>query len=190
VTQSDEERVEQPLRPRGRHAAPAAPASPLGARIAAVVGPTLAFAAARLEAFRAGPVLPWISRHRLVLLIGGASLVSLLALGGAVALIQGTSSITVAETVQPGDSRPQPGADSTVDPEPATGVRTPTATPTPTPTTTPTPAPSAPPAGGTLDPGGTTTTLEPAPPPPPAPAEGEPRDTAPGATNRPDKPKG
>jgi hypothetical protein len=193
----DDEQLEPTTRPRGRHAAPPSPIGAsltgLSSRAAAVLAKaTAAFAALvaavaaalapRIERFRAGPVMPWISRNRIAVFIGGASLVSALALGGAVALIQQAAPTSVDEAGQwgtEGEAVPQEAPVPTT--SPVTGLRTPKPTPTPTPTPTAVPA----------DPLVPTETASPtSPDPTPTPTEEARRDTAPGATNRPDKPKG
>jgi len=187
---------------RGRRAAPpTGPVGPLESATAVVAagltaGRTgLVTARARagdaLAAFRAGPVLPWISAHRMLVLIGGALLVSALAIGGAVAMISQVPG-SVAEGEIAGDAgtgpvRPQPGSEFTMpSPPPSTATPTPSPTPSPTPTPTPTPA-----DGGAEPP-----ITDPEPPADPVEPTTEPTDDGngrpdpPGATNRPDKPKG
>ncbi|MGR0219742.1 hypothetical protein [Agromyces sp. ZXT2-6] len=192
---------------RGRHAAP--PEGPRGPveRVAAValavlalgrervwapltarVAPARDRAGTALAAFRAGPVVPWLSAHRMPVLIGGALLVSAIALGGAAAMIASSTSVAGVddEAAEVGD-RPGPGSGYTMPtPAPSSPVPTPTSTPTPTPT--PTPAPVAP---GATDP-----SIDPEPTTVPAEPTTEPEDDAPGnsgdspgAANRPDKDK-
>ena len=198
--EEDDEQVRPATRPRGRHAAPPSPvgatltgltskAAGLLAKVTAVIAAIVAAVAAalapRIEAFRAGPVLPWLSRHRIPVFIGGAAVVSALALGGAIAFIQQAAPVSIDETGQRGaDDQAVPQQDTTSSATPITGLKTPTPTPRPTPT--PTPTPTADP----LAPTETASPTSPDPSPTPTPTEEARRDTAPGATNRPDKPKG
>jgi hypothetical protein len=180
---------------RGRRAAaPTGPVGPLETAVAAVAaGLTagragLVTARARgadaLAAFRAGPVLPWVSAHRMLVLIGGALVVSGLAIGGAVAMISQVPGAVaegeVAGNAGSGPVRPQPGPDVTM----SSPVATPTPSPTPTPAPTPMPTPS--PTDAVSEPR-VTDPVEPATEPT---DEGNGRPDPPGATNRPDKPKG
>lgn len=189
---------------RGRHAAPPnGPRGPVDRILAATlallalgrerawaplsrrIAPAREQVAAQVTAFRAGPVLPWVSRYRIPVLFGGALLVSAVALGGAAAMISSTPPVAGADrqVVDDGD-RPRPGSEFTM---PTPLPSTPAPTPTPTPAPTPAPAPSSP----VEPPAEPEPTTEPADPP------AEPEDDAPGnsgnspgATNRPDKQKG
>lgn len=190
---------------RGRRAAaPTGPVRPLDA-VAGVVAAWLTAARAglltarrrgaeALTAFRASPVIPWVSAHRMLVLVGGALLVSALAIGGAVAMIA-----QVPRPVAGGDApvRPQPGSDFTMpSPVPASPTPAPTTAPAPTPTDAPAPVPSGEPSPEPdepiVDPEPTTEPDEPYEPDepdgPPTGSNGRP--DPPGATNRPDKPKG
>jgi hypothetical protein len=142
---------------------------------------------AALAAFRAGPVLPWVSAHRMPVLIGGALLVSAIAMGGAAALIVSSTPVAGGDETVDGGDRPRPGSEFTM-PSPAPSTAAPT--PTPTPTTTPTPTPTAG-VPGTTDP-----STDPVPTTEPGEPTAEPEDDAPGnsgnspgADNRPDKDK-
>lgn len=197
---------------RGRHAAP--PAGPRGPveHVAAAVLTVLAIGrervqaplAARLEparervvervgaaiaAFRAGPVVPWVAAHRMLVLIGGALLVSAVALGGAAAMIASTTPVAGSggEEIVDGGERPQPGPEFTMPtPAPPSPTPRPTQTPTPTPTPSPTPVESGTP-DTSPDPEPTTTPVEPT----AAPEDDGPGNsgTSPGASNRPEKSK-
>lgn len=165
--------------------------APLAARLAPARERVVERGGTAIAAFRAGPVVPWLAAHRMLVLIGGALLVSTVALGGAAAMIASTAPVAGSdggETVD-GGVRPQPGTGFTT---PTPAPSSPTPTPTPTPTTTPTPTPSPTPVEpGTNDtppaPEQTTTPVEPT-----AEPEGDRpgnSGTSPGATNRPDKSK-
>ena len=188
---------------RGRRAAaPTGPVRPLDA-VAGVIAAWLTAARAglftakrrgaeALAAFRAGPVIPWVSAHRVLVLIGGAVVVSALAIGGTVALIaQVPRPVAGGELGGDTPARPQPGSDFTM-PSPVPTSPTPTPTPTPVPTPSQAPAatgePSPEPDEPVVDPEPTTEPDDPDDSDPPTGSNGRP--DPPGATNRPDKPKG
>ncbi|KRE22321.1 hypothetical protein [Agromyces sp. Soil535] len=177
VQQSDE-----PMRrTRGRHAEPAAAPSGDGwrARVASVLAPVVASAEPRIAATAA-----WLFERRMHVLIVSATVATIAMLGGTFALI------SFAGAQQPEDeatrvldtSRP-----TSTDPDDSNTYAPILPSPGPTPTLkpgTPTPTPSP-----TDDPD---TPVEDAPTQPstePTPTEEPRRETAPGATNRPDKPK-
>lgn len=194
VNDMENPRPDEGGRRRGRRAAP--PTGPVGpvetaaAVAAALTAGRAGLVTARARAdqavasFRAGPVLPWISAHRLLVLIGGALLVSTLAIGGTIAMIAQVPAPTAGGGIAEDDpARPRPGSGFTM-PSPA-----PTTSPSPTPT--PTPGPTDDP--GTGDAG--TPVVDPEPTDEPLAPTTDPvtdsngRPDPPGATNRPDKPK-
>jgi hypothetical protein len=186
-------------RRRGRRAAP--PTGPVGPleTVAAAIAAALtagrsALVAARgrvagwVTAFRSGPVLPWVSAHRMLVLIGGALLVSALSIGGAIAMIaQVPGPVAEGSAGDDETARPQPGSSFTM---PSPAAKTPSSTPTPTPSPSPTPGPTP------VDGGAESPIVEPEPPTDPVEPTTEPttdgngRPDPPGASNRPDKPKG
>lgn len=180
-------------RRRGRHAAPAAgvasSAGGLRGRLVALLGPLIAAAEPRLAAAGA-----WLFERRVHVLVIAASMAAVAMIGGAMALISvsgapqpGDEAATVVDAPRPTSS--DPGDPSTFPPI----LPTPGSEPTPYPSSPPPPetgtgepvadAPPAPTAEPTPGPG------DPEDEPEGEPDDGEhPRDTAPGATNRPDKP--
>lgn len=196
VNDMENPRPDEGGRRRGRRAAPpTGPVGPLETAAAAVAAALTAgragLVAARaradeaVAAFRAGPVLPWISAHRPLVLFGGALLVSTLAIGGSIAMIAQPPAPTAGGGIAEDDpARPQPGSGFTM-PSPA-----PT-TPAPSPTPTPTPSPADAPGAGDADP--PVVAPEPADetlaPTTDAVTDSNGRPDPPGATNRPDKPK-
>jgi hypothetical protein len=160
---------------------------PLGERIA----PARERGRAAYAAFTAGPVLPWLSAHRIAVLVGGALLVSAIAMGGAAAMIASTAPVAGSDDrAVDGGERPRPGSEFTMPtPAPSSDAPKPSATPTPTPEPTPTPRTTAP---GTTDP-----STDPEPTTDPEEPTAETEDDAPGnsgnspgADNRPEKDKG
>jgi hypothetical protein len=138
-----------------------------------------------VAAFRAGPVLPWISAHRLPVLLGGALLASALAIGGTVAMIAQVPGPVAGGEAPDDAARPQPGSGFTM-PRPAAG----TSKPTPSPSPPPSPKPTDDPLTG--DAGAPAVDAEPSPAPvdtPTADSPGNGRQDPPGATNNPKKPK-
>jgi hypothetical protein len=178
---------------RGRHAAPPAAATgPVGRIVTgagAAVSAALTRGAAWAARFRAGPVLPWISAHRLLVLIVGALVVSGTAFAGTAALISQTpGSVAEGNDAAVDGSRPRPGSDFVM-PSPVTGSPAPTTPPPPSATAKPEPSapaddPSPEPAPPT-DPDPTADPVEPT----EEPDTGNGRPDPPGATNRPDKTK-
>ncbi|GAA1060616.1 hypothetical protein GCM10009573_20430 [Agromyces bracchium] len=174
---------------RGRHAAPAAAATGPLSRAVAAAGTAAAVAltvvARWIARFRAGPVLPWVAAHRMLVLIVGALVVSSGAFAATAAMIAQPPLAEGGESVVDG-TRPRPGSEFVM-PSPVTG--SPAATTAP-PTSTPTPGPTAPADGTTTgdapttDPEPTTDPVEPTEEP-----TGNGRPDPPGATNRPDKTK-
>jgi hypothetical protein len=159
---------------------------PLAARMA----PLRERGGAAFAAFADGPVLPWVSAHRLAVLVGGALLVSAIAMGGAAAMIASSAPVAGVEDQAVDDvDRPRPGSEFTM-PTPVPSSAAPTPTPSPAPVPAPTPTPVVP---GTADP-----TTEPEPTTAPEEPSGEPEEddapgnsgNSPGAGNRPDKDKG
>lgn len=148
---------------------------------------------AAYAAFTAGPVLPWVSAHRMAVLVGGALLVSAIAMGGAAAMIASTAPVArVDDQAVDGGERPRPGSEFTM-PSPAPSSDAPKPSSTPTPEPTPTPSPAAP---GTTDPS-TDPSTDPEPTTDPEePTAGTEDDApgnsgnSPGADNRPEKDKG
>lgn len=164
---------------------------PLAERVAPARERALERGGAALAAFRAGPVLPWVSAHRMAVLVGGALLVSAIAMGGAAAMIASTAPVAgIDDRAVDGGERPRPGSEFTMpSPAPSSDAPTPSSTPTPTPTPKSTPSPTAP---GTTDP-----STEPEPTTEPEePTAGTEDDApgnsgnSPGADNRPEKDKG
>ena len=176
-------------RRRGRHAAPAVGvASSVGGlrgRVAALVGPLIAAVEPRLAAAGA-----WVFERRVHVLVVAASVAAVAMIGGAMALISvsgapqpGDEAATVVEAPRPTSS--DPGAPSTFPPIlPTPGPASDPSSPPPPETGTGDPVADAP-ADPTTEP-----TTEPGDPEdePDEPGDEHPRDTAPGATNRPDKP--
>lgn len=163
---------------------------PLVARVSPARERAVERGGAALAAFRAGPVLPWVSVHRIPVLIGGALLVSAIAMGGAVAMIASSTPVAGGDETVDGGDRPRPGSEFTM-PTPVPSTAAPTPTPTPTPMPTPSPSP---PTGG---PGTSDPSTDPVPTTEPDEPTGEAEDDAPGnsgnspgAGNRPDKDKG
>lgn len=162
---------------------------PLAERVAPARERALERGGAALAAFRAGPVLPWVSAHRMAVLVGGALLVSAIAMGGAAAMIASTAPVAgIDDRAVEGGERPRPGSEFTM-PSPAPSSDAPKPSSTPTPEPTPTPSPTAP---GTTDP-----STDPEPTTEPEEPTGETEDDAPGnsgnspgADNRPEKDKG
>ncbi|MGR2752087.1 hypothetical protein [Agromyces arachidis] len=194
---------------RGRHAAPpSGPRGPLDRVLAAalailaaarerVVAPAAGRAAplrgrvaagtrAAVAAVREGPVPPWLSKHRMTVLIGGALVVSAIALGGAAAMIATPTPAGVEDEAAEAGDRPRPGSKFTM-PTPAPSSPAPTRTPAPSPTATPAPDGTAVP-DATDAPEPTTAPVEPT----TEPVDESPGNSgnSPGASNRPDKDKG
>ncbi|MUN07362.1 hypothetical protein [Agromyces luteolus] len=175
---------------RGRHAAPPAGSTgPLSRAVAAVGAGTaaaLAVVSGTLARFRAGPVLPWVSAHRLLVLVVGALVVSGAAFTATAAVIAQPPVAERSGSVDDGE-RPRPGS-GFVMPSPVSGSPTPTTAP---PTSSATPGPTAPvddPANDPVD----DPAIDPEPTTDPEPKEesnGNGRPDPPGATNRPDKTK-
>ncbi|WP_400995599.1 hypothetical protein [Agromyces sp. GXQ0307] len=175
---------------RGRHAAPAVAATGPLSRTVAAAGTAAAIAltvvARWVARFRAGPVLPWVAAHRVLVLIVGALVVSSGAFAATAAMIAQPPLAESTESVDDG-TRPQPGSEFVM-PSPVTG--SPGATTAPPPTTEPTSGPTAPTDGPATE---ATPTTEPEPTTDPVEPTEEPtgngRPDPPGATNRPDKTK-
>ena len=166
-------------RPRGRHAAPSGgPAPSWIAPVAAALAPARAWLSPRLAATGA-----WLFERRLHVFVIGSGVATAALVGGSVAMLQltvpspGDEASVVVSTPRPTSSDPaSPSAFGPILPSPAPG----------SPFTPATPGPSVPPVDEAAEPpadGGPAT--EPA----PEPSEEPRRDTAPGATNRPDKPR-
>jgi|GEM_PF-3110664 len=176
---------------RGRHAAPpTGPAGPLSRAVAALGAMTasaLAAVSGWIARFRAGPVLPWISAHRMLVLVVGALVVSGAAFTATAAVI---AQPPVAESGEPDDdgARPQPGS-GFVMPSPVTGSPTPSTAPPTAPATPSAPSPSAPADEAPVDPEPTTDPEPTAEPEPTEESNGNGRPDPPGAENRPDKTK-
>ncbi|GAA2037545.1 hypothetical protein GCM10009819_22730 [Agromyces tropicus] len=175
---------------RGRHAAPAAsPAGGLGrvaTRTTAVIAAALEAAHRLVDRVRTGPVLPWISAHRVLVLVVAALVVSGVAFAGTAALIAQTPGpVAEGDATDADPSRPRPGSDFVM-PDPTPGAVT--ASPSPTPPSTG--GPGTPADDPSLDPA---PTADPEPTGDPAEPTAEPtgngRPDPPGATNRPDKKK-
>ncbi|MEI5584762.1 MULTISPECIES: hypothetical protein [unclassified Agromyces] len=188
----DEPRAGSAGERRGRHAAP--PSGPAGlldraaSAALAALGRVRERGRAAIGAFRAGPLVPWVSAHRGIVLIGGSLVVSAAALASTAAMIASPGPPPAAEGTETVDdgARPRPGSDFTM-PTPAPTTTTPTPEPTPIPTATPVPAEpgtSEPPSGSEPTPA----PVEPT----PEPEEDAPGNSgnSPGAANRPDKTKG
>jgi hypothetical protein len=163
---------------------------PLAERVAPARERVRERSGAAYAAFRSGPVLPWVSAHRMAVLVGGALLVSAIAMGGAAAMIASTAPVAGVDQAVDGGERPRPGSEFTMpSPAPSSEAPKPSPTPTPKPTPTPTPSPAAP---GTTDP-----STDPEPTTDPVePTAGTEDDApgnsgnSPGADNRPEKDKG
>jgi hypothetical protein len=164
---------------------------PLGERI----GPARERGRAAYDAFTAGPVLPWLSAHRIAVLVGGALLVSAIAMGGAAAMIASTAPVAgIDDRAVDGGERPRPGSEFTM-PTPAPSSDAPKPGPAPAPAPTPTPEPT--PTPRTTAPGTTDPSTDPEPTTDPEEPTAETEDDAPGnsgnspgADNRPEKDKG
>jgi hypothetical protein len=171
---------------------------PLAERIAPARERVRERGGAAYAAFTAGPVLPWVSAHRMAVLVGGALLVSAIAMGGAAAMIASTAPVAgvddqaVDDQAVDGGERPRPGSEFTMpSPAPSSDAPKPSSPPTPEPTSTPTPAP------GQTAPGTTDPSTDPEPTTDPEEPTGGIEDDAPGnsgnspgADNRPEKDKG
>jgi hypothetical protein len=196
VNGMENSRPDEGGRRRGRRAAP--PTGPVGPSEKAAAAVAAALTAGRaglvaararageaVGAFRAGPVLPWVSAHRMLVLVGGALLVSTLAIGGAVAMIAQVPGPTAGGEVAEDDpARPQPGSGFTM---PSPMPTAPTQSPTPSPTPSPTDDPDSGEAGTpVVDP---EPTGEPTAPTTEPTTDANGRPDPPGATNRPEKPK-
>lgn len=179
-------------RRRGRHAAPPTgvvsagglrgPAGAMIAALIAIVEPRLAAAGA------------WVFERRVHVLVVAASVAAVAMIGGTVALVawsgaprpdQETASVVDATrptSTEPGTAStfppilptpgPAPAPDQPTSPEPESGAGEPVADAPPEPMSEPVPGPDVPGDEPEDEPGD----------------GGHPRDTAPGATNRPDKP--
>jgi hypothetical protein len=174
----DGDQPEEPLRrPRGRHAVPKAATPGWRARITAAAAPFVASLEPRVSSVGA-----WLFERRLHVLIVTASAATIAMLVGAVALISFARGPQPADEAATQVSTTRPTSTDQATPRTyAPILPSPGATPTITPTPTPTPG------DGSEDPAITTPTEQAT---TPAPTEEDPRDTAPGATNRPVKPKG
>jgi hypothetical protein len=178
---SDAEEQGEPMRrPRGRHAEPKARTAIAGgwrAGLAAAAAPLVAWAEPRVSTVGA-----WLFERRLHVLIVAATVATVAMLGGAVALISfagaphpGDEAADVVGTSRPTSTDPaSPRSYAPILPSPGPP---PSISPT-----NPTPSPSDEPADPAADEPEDPTTE-------PTPTEEPRRDTAPGATNRPDKPK-
>ncbi len=175
---------------RGRHAARrSAPTGPLGGvtdRLAGIAAAALGTLSRLLDRLRSGPVLPWVSAHRILVLVAVAVLVSGVAFVGTAAFIANPpGAVADGERGDGPRPRPSPGSDFVM-PAPTTGA--PTATPTPTPPATTVPGTPAEDQPGdpvaTAEPDAPVATTEPTEEP-----TGNGRPDPPGATNRPDKKK-
>ncbi|WP_229276020.1 hypothetical protein [Agromyces kandeliae] len=176
---------------RGRHAAPPVGATgPLSRAVAAVGAAAAAALAAVGDAvarFRAGPVLPWISAHRLLVLIAGALLVSGTAFATTAAVISMPPVAEGGGTVDD-EATPRPSS-GFVMPSPVTDRPTATTAPPTTPATPTTPAPTVPADDAPIE-SEPTTGVEPTTAPEPTEeSNGNGRPDPPGAENRPDKTK-
>lgn len=177
---SDGQQSDEPMRrPRGRHAVSkprAVPGAGWRARIAAALAPVVASVEPRITAAGA-----WLFERRLHVLIIASTVATVALLGGAVTLI------SIA-----GAPRPEGEAATLVDsPRPtSTDPASPRSyapilpSPGPPPSISPSPTPS--PDG---EPGDTATDAPTDPTSEPTPTDDSRRETAPGATNRPEKPK-
>ncbi|MGR0320882.1 hypothetical protein [Agromyces sp. ZXT2-3] len=154
--------------------------------IGAWLAVALAHVAGAVARFRSGPTLPWISAHRMLVLIVGALLVSGTAFAATAAVIAQPPVAEGSGSTDDG-SRPRP-ASGFVMPSPVSDAPdASTAPPSPSPTPEPTGSaddPAGEPAPVT-DPEPTTDPVEPT----EEPDTGNGRPDPPGASNRPDKPK-
>lgn len=181
----DEPRPGEPLkRARGRHAAPsAAPAASWISRVTTATAQMRARTSPRLAAAAA-----WLRERRVHVLVIGSGVATAALIGGSVAMLQLSAPVhdeeasvpVVLPTSRPTSTDPaSPNAFGHILPSPSPS-------PSPAPPVAPsTQAPVESPADETLEP-----PVDDAPAPEPAPEFNEPRrETAPGATNRPDKPR-
>lgn len=176
----DEPWPDEPLtRRRGRHAAPsAAPATSWIGRIA----PVTARMRARTSP-RAGAAAAWLLERRLHVLVIGSGVATAALIGGSVAVLQLSApapdeeASVVVPTSRPTSTDPaSPNAFGPVLPSPSPA----------SPVAPATQAPVGPPADEALEPG---VDDGPGPEPAPEPGDAPRRETAPGATNRPEKPR-
>jgi hypothetical protein len=179
----DGEQPDEPMRrPRGRHAASkpgTVPGTAWRARLAAAAAPVVASVEPRISAAGA-----WLFERRMHVLIVSATVATIAMIGGAVALISLTGAprpageaATVIDSPRPTSTDPDsPSTYAPILPSPGPPSASPG--PTPSPDDEPGDAATDAPVEPTAEP-----TAE------PTPTEEERRDTAPGATNRPEKPK-
>lgn len=175
----DGEEPEEPMRrPRGRHAVSkprAAAGAGWRARLAAAVAPLVASVEPRITAAGA-----WLFERRLHVLIIAATVATVALLGGAVTLISIAGAPRPAGDAALVDS-PRP---TSTDPASPNSYAPILPSPGPPPTISPSPTPSP---GD--EPGDSATDAPTQPTTEPTPTDEPRRETAPGATNRPDKPK-
>lgn len=177
---SDGQQSDEPMRrPRGRHAvskARTAPGAGWRARIAAALALVVASVEPRISAAGA-----WLFERRLHVLIIASTVATVALIGGAVTLIsiagaprpEGEAA-TLVDSPRPTSTDPaSPSSYAPILPSPG---------PPPSISPTPTPSPDEGPGDGATDAPTDPTSA-------PAPTEPEPPDSAPGATNKPDKPK-
>ncbi len=181
---TDGREPDAPLRrPRGRHAVPTTPSGEgWRARVASVVSPVAASVEPRIQA-----AAEWLFERRLHVLIISATVATIAMIGGAVAFISLTGGPRPGDEASSVVDAPRPTSTDRADPDTFGPILPSSRPPSPfgpsTPKATPTPSPDD--EGG--DPEADEPPVEPTTEPTPTDPAG--RDTAPGQTKRPDKPK-
>jgi len=178
---NDGEQTDEPMRrPRGRHAASkprAVQGAAWRARLTAAAAPVVASVEPRISAAGA-----WLFERRMHVLIISATVATVAMIGGAVALISVTGAPRPAGEAATVIDSPRP---TSTDPDSPSTYAPILPSPGPPPSASPT-SPAPPPADEPADPA-TDAPAEPS--AEPEDTEPRPSETAPGATNRPDKPK-